>query len=204
MTIYDFSMYVNQDVDDTFTTEEIARWFNKAVAHFNLIPPVTKYPFISMDIEDTENVDEFVASIDDADPSDGYVGAYGKYPMTDTFMLAVMLPYVISAVKAQESSLQERQLVLQDFMANAKQYKSSENISTYLKNQQNGDLDLYQLGENVYLTDFTTAPFAGEWNKASAYKEVTFFKDNTNTVYKVVDDSKVDEDWQAIIDEQEV
>jgi hypothetical protein len=117
-------------------------------------------------------------------------------------MLAVMLPYVVSAVKAQESSITERQLAMQDFMANSRQYKASANISTYLENQQNGDLELYQLGENVYLTDFTTAPFAGEWGKATAYKEVTFFKADDNKLYKVIDDSKVDEDWQAIIDEE--
>ena len=202
MNIYDFTMYVNQDVDDTFTVEEIARWFNKAVANFNLIPPVTKYPFINMDVERTE-ADEFVTDAEDDDPlDDGMIGAYINYPFSTTFMLAVILPYVVSAVKGQESSIGEKQLVMQEFMMNARQYKATANISTYLQNQQNGDLELYQLGENVYLTDFTTAPFAGEWSKATAYKEVTFFKADDNKLYKVIDDSKVDEDWQAIIDEE--
>jgi hypothetical protein len=187
-------MYVNQDVDDTFSVEEIARWFNKAVANFNLIPPVTKYPFITMDVEKTSDVDEFLLDDEDEDPSDGYVGAYGKYPMTDTFMLAVMLPYVVSAVKGQEASLSEKQLALQEFMMNSRTYKSTANITQYLQNQQNTDLELYQIGENVYLTDFTTAPFAGEWGKATSYKEVTITRNDENELVKYVDDSFIDEE----------
>ena len=194
MNIYDFTMYVNQDVDDTFSVEEIARWFNKAVANFNLIPPVTKYPFITMDVEKTSDVDEFLLDDEDEDPSDGYVGAYGKYPMTDTFMLAVMLPYVVSAVKGQEASLSEKQLALQEFMMNSRTYKSTANITQYLQNQQNTDLELYQIGENVYLTDFTTAPFAGEWGKATSYKEVTITRNDENELVKYVDDSFIDEE----------
>jgi hypothetical protein len=198
MNIYDFSNYVNQDVDDTFSVEEIARWFNKAVANFNLIPPVTKYPFITMDAEvlpgQIDTVNEFIeASLDD-DDSDGFIGAYANYPFSTTFMLAVMLPYVISAVKGQESSVGEKQLVMQEFMMNARQYKSSANITQYLENQQNTDLELYQLGENVYLTDFTTAPFAGEWGKATSYKEVTITRNDENELVKYVDDSFIDEE----------
>lgn len=189
MNIYNFAMYVNQDVDDTFTVEEVARWFNKAVANFNLIPPVTKYPFINMDNELTTDFDEFVTGSEDDDPSDGFIGAYTNYPFSTTFMLAVMLPYVISAVKGQESSVGEKQLVMQEFMMNARQYKSSANITQYLENQQNTDLELYQLGENVYLTDFTTAPFAGEWGKAISYKEVIITRDKDNELVKYVDDS---------------
>jgi hypothetical protein len=180
-------MYVNQDVDDTFTVEEIARWFNKAVANFNLIPPVTKYPFITMDVEATPQ-DEFVEGVE------GEINAYDDYDFSKTFMLAVMLPYVVSAVKAQESSITERQLAIQDFMANSRQYKASANISTYLENQQNTDLELYQLGENVYLTDFTTAPFAGEWGKATSYKEVTITRNDEKELVKYVDDSFIDEE----------
>jgi hypothetical protein len=187
-------MYVNQDVDDTFTVEEIARWFNKAVANFNLIPPVTKYPFINMDNELTTTVDEFVTGAEDTDGTDGFIGAYTNYPFSTTFMLAVMLPYVISAVKGQESSIGEKQLVLQEFMMNARQYKASANITQYLENQQNTDLELYQLGENVYLTDFTTAPFAGEWGKATSYKEVTITRNDENELVKYVDDSFIDEE----------
>jgi len=193
MNIYDFTMYVNQDVDDTFTVEEIARWFNKAVANFNLIPPVTKYPFITMDVEISAE-DEFITEAEDTDPSDGFIGAYTPYPFSTTFMLAVMLPYVVSAVKGQESSIGEKQLVMQEFMMNCRTYKSSANISTYLENQQNADLELYQLGENVYLTDFTTAPFVGEWGKATSYKEVTITKDSNDELIKYVDDSFIDEE----------
>ena len=205
MNIYDFSMYVNQDVDDTFSTEEVARWFNKAIANFNLTPPVTKYPFINMDVEITENADEFVNNILQAE-TDGTIGAYVSYPFSTTFMLAVMLPYVVSAVKGQESSLGEKQLALQEFLANARLYKATSNISKYLQNQQNTDLELYQLGENVFLTDFTTSPFAGEWSKASSFKEVTIAtrtKDNVKTTIKYVNDSYIDEDVDALIDEVE-
>lgn len=205
MNIYDFTMYVNQDVDDTFSTEEIARWFNKAVANFNLIPPVTKYPFVSMDSELTENTDEFEENILQEE-TDGTIGAYVSYPFSTTFMLAVMLPYVVSAVKGQESSLSEKQLALQEFIGNGRTYKATSNIAKYLQNQQNADLELYQLGENVFLTDFTTSPFAGEWGKASSYKEITIAtrtKDDVKTTVKYVNDSYIDEDVDALIDEVE-
>ena len=202
MNIYDFSMYVNQDVDDTFTVEEVARWFNKAVANFNLIPPVTKYPFINMDNELTTDVDEFVTGAEDSDATDGFIGGYTSYPFSQTFMLAVMLPYVISAVKGQESSIGEKQLVMQEFVVNARQYKATTNIATYLENQQNSELDLYQVGENAYLTDFTQSPFAGDWNKATVYKEISTFTDKNGVIRKVVDDSRVEENWQELIDEE--
>ena len=180
------------------------------MANYNLIPPVTTYPYITLDVSTTTEVDEFVTNApynSDADASDGFVGAYADYNaitgLRMSFLLAIILPYVASAVKGQESSITEKQLYLQEFMMNARIYKTADNIKLeYLQNKLNNDLDLYQLGENVYLTDFTTAPFAGEWSKASAYKEVTFFKADDNKLYKVVDDSKVDENWQAIIDEE--
>jgi hypothetical protein len=206
MNIYDFTMYVNQDVDDTFTVEEIARWFNKAIANFNLIPPVTKYPFINMDNELTTSIDEFVTGAEDTDGTDGFIGAYVNYPFSTTFMLAVMLPYVVSAVKGQEASVNEKQLALQEFIGNGRTYKATSNIATYLQNQQNTDLGLYQLGENVFLTDFTTSPFAGEWGKASSFKEVTIAtrtKDDIKTTIKYVNDSYIDEDVDALIDEVE-
>lgn len=201
MNIYDFTNYVNQDVDDTFDTEEIARWFNKAIANFNLIPPVTRYPFITMDVEETAG-DEFVgdgpyntdATID-FDNGDDEVGAYSNYPLSKSFMLGVMLPYVISAVKGQEASITEKQLAMQEFMSNARTFKSALNIpKLYLQNQQNTDLELYQLGENVYLTDFTTSPFAGDWKKASSYKEVVITKNSSDELVKYVDDSYIDEE----------
>lgn len=206
MNIYDFSMYVNQDVDDTFSTEEIARWFNKAIANFNLIPPVTKFPFINMDVETTAT-NEFEDEIDDNgyyannnDLNDDEIGAYVNYPLSKNFMLGVMLPYVISAVKGQESSITEKQLVMQEFMMNARQFKSSLNIKPGYLIDGEGNLELaqYKLGENVYLTDFNQAPFAGDWGKASAYKEYTISRKNDGTLVKYVDDSLVDEDVETL------
>jgi hypothetical protein len=205
MNIYDFTMYVNQDVDDTFSTEEIARWFNKAVANYNLIPPVTTYPYINMDNELT-STDEYVDNILDATVIDG-IGAYTNYPLPTTFMLAVMLPYVISAVKGQESSIAEKQIQLQEFIANGMQYKKISNIDkTYLLNQDNPELQLYQVGEGAYITDFNQNPFAGDWKKASSYKEVIIAsrtKNNVTTTVKYVDDSLIKEDVDALIDELE-
>ena len=66
MNIYDFALYVNQDVDDTFTNEEVARFFNKGIANFNLIPPVTKFPYINMNLASssaTDATDEFTENI---------------------------------------------------------------------------------------------------------------------------------------------
>lgn len=208
MTIYDFANYVNQDVDDTFSTEEIARWFNKAIANYNLIPPVTKYPFITMDVIttpqndfiDPENTGEsfnndtsYYATGGEA--SDETIGAYGNYPLSTNFMLAVMLPYVISAVKGQESSISEKQLAMQEFMMNARTYKSVSNIKPgYLVDgDKNLELDGYKLGENVYLTDFNTSPFAGDWRKGSEYKEVVITRKTDGTQVKYVDSSLVDE-----------
>jgi hypothetical protein len=224
MNIYDFTNYVNQDVDDTFDTEEIARWFNKAIANFNLIPPVTRYPFITMDNELTTTVDEFTDNlfnrtykVDVAENTyanntfthntvyDDEVGAYANYPLSKTFMLGVMLPFVISAVKGQEASITEKQLTMQEFMANARQFKSSTNIKPGYLVDGEGNLELaqYKLGENVYLTDFNQAPFAGDWGKASVYKEYTVARKKDGTIVKYVDDSLVDEDIETMEQESE-
>jgi len=196
MNIYDFTMYVNQDVDDTFTVEEIARWFNKAIANFNLTPPVTKYPFINMDNELTTSVDEFVTGAEDTDGTDGFIGAYTSYPLSNNFMLGVMLPYVISAVKGQESSVSEKQMALSEFLQNGRTFKSIANIPTsYLEDgEYNPELQQYRIGENVYLTDFNEAPFAGDWSKATSFKEVTITRDSDNNLVKYVDDSLIDEE----------
>lgn len=228
MNIYDFTMYVNQDVDDTFSNEEIARWFNKAIANFNLIPPVTKFPFINMNLAvstGTDSVDEFTTSLSNTTYKvnvaentyntttnafthntsyDEEIGAFVDYPLSNNFMLGVMLPYVISAVKGQESSITEKQLVMQEFMANARQFKSSLNIKTgYLVDGEgNEELSQYKLGENVYLTDFTQAPFAGDWGKASVYKEYTVSRKKDGTLVKYVDDSLVDENIETMSEEE--
>jgi hypothetical protein len=209
MNIYDFSMYVNQDVDDTFSTEEVARWFNKAIANFNLIPPVTKFPFINMDaeitaaneFEDNLNQDGYYANNNDL--TDDEIGAYISYPLSKNFMLGVMLPYVISAVKGAESSVTEKQLTMQEFMMNARQFKSSLNIKPGYLIDGEGNLELaqYKLGENVYLTDFNQAPFAGDWSKASAYKEYRIATKKDGTIVKYVDDSLIDEDIETLEEE---
>jgi hypothetical protein len=122
MNIYDFAIYVNQDVDDDFTTEEIARFFNKGIANFNLIPPVTKFPFINVNLavstgqdatdEFSQNIGNKTYKVDVAENSyannafthneyyDEEIGAYTDYPLSSNYIIGVMLPYVISEVKA--------------------------------------------------------------------------------------------------------
>lgn len=174
MTLYDLRTYVNQQVDDSYLASEIAIWYNLGTANYNLIPPVTLYPIISTD-EDAAFVD---LPIND-----------------DNFLLAVMLPFIVSYVKGQEASLSEKQLAMQEFMMNARTFKSSANIPLdYLKDKNNVELSLYQVGENAYLTDFNQNPFAGDWQKASAYKEVVITTKNDGTIVKYVDDSLVEED----------
>jgi len=219
MNLYTFTQYVNQDVDDTFTDEEVARFFNKGIANFNLIPPVTKFPTINMAIVDTDSLNNDYTykvteekntfntttnSFASTSTYDEEIGAFQDYPLSNSFMLAVMLPYVVSAVRGQESSVQERQVFMQEFMRNAMQFKSSLNIKTgYLVDGEgNGELSQYKLGENVYISDMTRAPMAGPWNKASVYKEyvVTQKKDGTTIGY--VDDSLVDEDVETMSEEE--
>ena len=229
MNIYDFAIYVNQDVDDTFTNEEVARFFNKGIANFNLIPPVTKFPYINVNLavasgDDTtnefeQNINNVSYKVDVAENTystsnntfthsstyDGEIGAFAQYPLSNNFMLGVMLPFVVSAIKGQESSLQEKQLTTQEFMRNAMQFKSSLNIKTgYLVDGEgNRELSQYKLGENVYLSDMTQSPFAGPWNKASVYKEYVTARKKDGTLIKYVDDSVVDEDIETMTEEEE-
>ena len=230
MNIYDFALYVNQDVDDTFTNEEIARFFNKGIANFNLIPPVTKFPFINMNLTveagGTGTTDEFEQNLTNATYKvdvaentyttstntfahstsyDEEIGAFTQYPLSNNFMLGVMLPFVISAVKGQESSITEKQITMQEFMANARQFKSSLNIKTgYLVDGEgNRELSQYKLGENVYLSDMTQSPMAGPWNKASVYKEYITARKQDGTLIKYVDSSVVDEDIETMSEEEE-
>ena len=206
MNIYDLTIYVNQDADDTFSFPEIALWFNKAISNYNLIPPITRYPFVKVDNPTTDGNDEFLVNgqyNEDSDFNldgtgtafDDEIGAFAEYPLPKTFMLGVMLPFIVSSIKGQEASVQERQIYLQEFMMNGKNFKSVSNIpKLFLYDQKNTDLELYQLGENVYLTDFTTAPFAGEWGKATSYKEVTITRNSDDELVKYVDDSFIDEE----------
>jgi len=220
MNLYEFTNYVNLDVDDTFTNVEIARFFNKGIANFNLIPPVTKFPFINMAIQDTDSAnDNATYKVDVAENTyttsdntfahsstyDEEIGAFTDYPLSKNFMLGVMLPFVISAVKGQESSITEKQITMQEFMANARQFKSSLNIKTgYLVDGAgNKELSQYKLGENVYISDMTQSPMAGPWNKASVYKEYVVTKKKDGTTIKYVDDSLVDEDVETMSEEEQ-
>ena len=135
---------------------------------------------------------------------DEEIGAYSDYPLSNSFMLAVMLPFIVSAVKGQESSLQEKQLAMQEFITNARQFKSSLNIKTgYLVDGEgNRELSQYKLGENVYLTDFTQSPMAGPWSRASVYKEYVIAKKKDGSYVKYVDDSLVDEDIETMTEEE--
>ena len=164
MNIETFAEYVEQEVDDSFSTAQISRWFNKGISQYNLIPPLTKYPYIS--IGETATV------------QNGLFDETTDYPLNNTFMLGVMLPFVSSSVKGSESSLSEKQLFLQEFMMNATTYKRSIDIPlTYMLNQKNEDLSNFEIGEGIYLSDFTKAPFAGEWQRPSLFTEIVTDKD---------------------------
>ena len=164
MNIEQFAEYLEQDVDDNFATNDIARWFNKGISQYNLIPPLTKYPYISIGA---------IATVEN-----GLFDITTDYPLNNTFMLGVMLPYVASSVKGSESSLQEKQLFLQEFLMNATTYKRSIDVPlTYMLNQKNEDLSVYEIGEGVFLGDFTRAPFAGQWQGRSVFQEIVIEED---------------------------
>lgn len=159
MNIQTLAEYVEQEVDDSFATEDVARWFNKGISQYNLIPPLTKYPYIS--IGQTATVDN------------GLYDETSEYPLDTTFMLGVMLPYISSSVKSSESALSEKQLFLQEFMMNATTFKRSIDVPlTWLLNQKNTDLSNYEIGEGIFLSDFTRAPFAGQWQGGSVFQEI--------------------------------
>lgn len=165
MILLDLVNYVELDVDDEFDSVEITRWFNKGIAQYNLIPPVTTYPFVEIiglrvNQNEGENTDKIY--VDD------------EYPLDDTFMLGVMLPYINSSVRSQDSSLQEKQLFLAEFAAAAQRYKPQSNVPlSYLKDKKNTDLEIFQLGNNVYVSDMTRSPFTNSWSSHAVYAEVT-------------------------------
>jgi hypothetical protein len=160
MNIYDLTQYVNQDVDDTFEVEDIVRWFNKAIASYNLVSPITTYP---MSVLEEDSDDE---------TWDG-TGQYPShsltpYPLDDTFMLGVVLPFISASVRGQESSMGEKQMFLQEYMMNATKFKSASNVDEdYLKIQSSKDLAKYQVGENVYVSDMSFAPFKNDWTSST-------------------------------------
>lgn len=168
MDIATLTTYVNQDVDDIFTAEQIVLWFNRGIAQYNLIPPLTTYK----SVEGRNRVD--------GDAETDYFLNDDYYSFSDSFMLGVMLPYLVSGVKLQESSVQERQVSLQEFLQNARMWKASTNIPhAELLNQQNSDINIYQLGENVYVSDMTRSPVSGMWQKQTVYAEIATAVDVT-------------------------
>lgn len=155
MTLDKLLQYVTLDVDDTdYTLSEITSWFNKAVAQYNLLKPLTLYPFYTMDYAERDPEDE----------NDINLGYGEAYPMDDTFMLGIMLPYINANVKAQEASLDEKYGYEQTFLTNAMQFKSASNVALeYLRNKTQTDLEKYQIGEGVYLSNMETSPFPNGW-----------------------------------------
>jgi hypothetical protein len=165
MNLQTLAEYVEQEVDDSFATVDIARWFNKGISQYNLLPPLTKYPLISINQIATEE--------------NGLYDETTPYPLDETFMLGVMLPFVSSSIRGSEAAIQERQLHFQDFLANATTYKRSIDVPfTWLLNQKNEDLSNFEIGEGVFLADFTRSPFAGEWQRPSLYKEIVANKED--------------------------
>lgn len=164
MNINTLTTYVNQDVDDTFTVQDISRWFNKGIAQYNLLPPLTLYPLITFGVTSS--------------PQEGIYNEQTNYPLDDTFMLGIMLPYVVASVRASEASITERQLHLQDFAINASTFKKSIDVPlTWMRNKKNEDLSVYEIGEGIYLSDFTRAPFAGQWQGGSVFQEIVIEED---------------------------
>jgi hypothetical protein len=164
MNINTLTNYVNQEVDDTYTVQEITRWFNKGIANYNLIPPLTLYPIVQFGVV--------------ADTANGIYNDATNYPLDDNFMLAVMLPYLTSSVRASESAVQERQLYMQDFIQNAILYKKSIDIPLqWMRNKKNEDLSNFEIGEGVFLGDFTRSPFAGDWQRPSIFSEIVAEED---------------------------
>lgn len=166
MNIYDLTQYVNLDVDDTFDVTDIVRWFNKGIASFNLVPPLSKYPFA------------FVGDDSDVVPVAGMYPSHSTSPyvLGDQFMLSIMLPYITASVRSQESSLNEKQLFLQEYMMNARVYKTAINVPEIymLVAGSASDLPDYQLGEGVYVADMSYNPFRGDWsNVTTALPEFT-------------------------------
>jgi len=151
MNLYEFTNYVNLDIDDVFEVDDIVRWFNKGIASYNIIPPLTKYPIVSLD--DTS--------------------IQADYPLDDTFMLGIMLPFVNGAIMSQESAVDEKNLFYAEFLRNAREYKVHVPIpNNRLVDDVNVDLDDYRLGQNTYISDMRFSPMQGEWSNSSNYYQV--------------------------------
>jgi hypothetical protein len=142
LNMFELRDYVNLDVDDVFDVDEITRWFNKGIANYNLIPPLTEYPFVDLN-----------------EPQEVYVF------LDKNFMLGIMLPFISSAIRAQESAVMEKQEYYQEFLIHATRYKMASNIDEDLLLNPIEGIDQYQIGENVYISDFDYAPFQNNWQR---------------------------------------
>lgn len=164
MNIVTLTAYVNQEVDDTYSVQEITRWFNKGIASYNLLPPLTKYPIVQFPTPANQETGVFYEST--------------QYPLDENFMLGVMLPFLVASVRSSESSVQERQLHMQDFLQNSMLFKRNIDIPfEFMRNQKNEDLSNFEIGEGVFLGDFTRSPFAGEWQQPSIFSEIVAEED---------------------------
>jgi hypothetical protein len=153
MNLRTLTNYVNLDVDDSYTVQEITLWFNKGIENYNLIPPLTTYPIVEFG---TEGFNE-----------------NSEYPLDSTFMLGVMLPFVSSSIRSSESSVMEKQMFMQEFLFNAMSYKRSIDIpANFMRNTKNDDLSGYEIGEGIFVSDFTRSPYAGPWERPSRFTEV--------------------------------
>lgn len=154
MNIRTLTQSVNLDVDDTYTVQEISLFFNKGIANYNLIPPLTVYPTVPFGVQGfNEN---------------------SEYPLDDTFMLGVMLPFIASSIRGAESSLMEKQLFMQEYVMNAMSFKRSIDVpAEFMRNTKNDDLSVFEIGEGIFISDFTRSPFAGKWEKSSQFNEIT-------------------------------
>lgn len=142
LNIFEITEYVNLDVDDSFQVQEVARWFNRGIASYNLIPPLSEYPFI-----DPEEDDEVYEGLD------------------MNFMLGVMVPFISSMVRAQESAIMEQENYYNEFMMNARMYKTASNVPKEFLKVKVDDIEDYQIGENVYISDMDYAPFTNQWHR---------------------------------------
>lgn len=170
MNLITLTDYLNKDVDDTFTTEDVVLFFNKGIAQYNLIPPLTTYPSV---IGNLGPLDDGVRNplVLDTYMDDDY--PYNGTAFSDTFMLGIMLPYLVANVKLQEASVQERQIALQEFLQNARMWKASTNVPVAnMLNTKNNDLEKFELGENVYISDMRRSPVSTPWSRATTYVEI--------------------------------
>lgn len=167
MNLYQLTEYVNLDVDDVYAVQDIIRWFNKGIANYNLIPPLTTYPSVATgETTDSDNNDKIDAYEDD-------------YPLDDNFMLGVMLPFINNSIMGQDASLNEKQMYLQEFMMNAREYKKTYAIpSNRLLDSVNSNLDTYRIGQNVFVSDMRYSPMQGEWSQRSNFYTIVDEEDN--------------------------